>query len=257
MPDTTYCYPPDYSVLINKLGIRDAETLDRAERQITATRVDEGVPGGNFSQSHIQSIHHHIFQDVYPWAGKLRTLDISKGGSDFMPHGRLAGGLGHVERLIKGGNFGQGMNHDKFGEYAAKVVSDLNYAHPFRDGNGRTQMQVLNQLTERAGFELATERINPAAWITASKVSHMGSDELLRGAITFAIDPDRVHTGTKAQEAIASYFDTVGKAIEKLHSPAERAAAKDQVRSVAKAYETMMDRDTLQKVLKEPRGRER
>ncbi|WP_208354039.1 Fic family protein [Pseudaestuariivita rosea] len=169
----------------------------------------------------------------------------------------MAGGLDHVERLVKGGNFGQGMNHDQFGEYAARVVSNLNYAHPFRDGNGRTQMQVLNQLTERAGFELATERINPTAWITASKVSNMGSDELLRGAITFAVDPERVHTGTKEQEAIASYFDTVNAAIEKLRSPAERASARDQVRSVAKAYETIMDRDTLQKVLKEPRGRER
>jgi cell filamentation protein len=257
LSDTTYCYPPDFAVLINKFDIRDADALERAERLLTAARVNEGTPSGDFSQKHIQAIHRHIFQDVYAWAGELRSVNISKGGSSFMPHDRLPQGLHHVERSIKSGKYGQGMDHDQFGDFASKVISDLNYAHPFREGNGRTQMQVLSQLTDRAGFELATERINRDVWITASRVSHSGSDELLRGAITFAIDPDRVHTGTKAQEAVASYFDTVEAAISQLHSPAEQKSARDQVRSVAKAYETIMDRDTFERVLKEPSGRER
>lgn len=254
MSDKTYCYPPDFRVLINKFGIRDAAALDRAERQVTASRVNEGVPQGDFSQKHIQSIHHHIFKDVYEWAGELRTLNISKGGSGFMPHALLERGLAGVERTIKDGGYGKGTDHDQFGDFAATVISDLNYAHPFREGNGRMQMQVLRQLVEGAGFELATERLNHDVWITASKVSNLGSNDLLKGAITFAIDPDRVHTGTKAQESVVKYFETVEAAIAKLRSPDERKAAAEQVRSVAKAYETIMDRETFQKVLNEPRG---
>lgn len=257
MADERYCYPPDFKVLKNKLGIKDGAKLDQAERGLVQTRVLEGAPDGKFDATHVRAIHHHLFQDIYAWAGEYRTVEIGKGGRWFHNHGFIVQGMSEVERNLQAGKLGQGMNADKFGDYAADVISNLNYVHPFREGNGRTQMEFLRQLSDRAGHELQTEQIHRDVWILASQVSHSGTNDLLKAAITFAIDPDRRQTGDKAQEAVTSYINTVQSAISQLKSPAERESASNQLRSVAKAYETIMDRDTLQKVVKEPRGRER
>ena len=73
MSDRDYCYPPDFTVLRNRLGIRVARTLDAAERQFVAQRLLEAVPTGEFDLAHLKAIHRHLFQDVYDWAGELRT----------------------------------------------------------------------------------------------------------------------------------------------------------------------------------------
>ena len=79
--DAKYCYP-GINVLKNKLDIRDLDTLHEAERDYSAVRqaelVGQGVTG-DFSFKHLCSIHKHLFSDVYSWAGKTRTVDISKG----------------------------------------------------------------------------------------------------------------------------------------------------------------------------------
>ena len=79
--DAKYCYPGT-NVLKNKLDIRDSDTLHEAERDYSAVRqaelVNQGVTG-DFSFKHLCSIHKHLFSDVYSWAGKTRTVDISKG----------------------------------------------------------------------------------------------------------------------------------------------------------------------------------
>ena len=77
-----YCYPGT-SVLKNIPGIRNQAELDRFETAITAQRGEEPLPLGRFGVSHYRAIHHHLFQDVYPWAGRLRTLRIAKGESVF------------------------------------------------------------------------------------------------------------------------------------------------------------------------------
>ena len=77
-----YCYPGT-SVLKNIPGIRNQAELDRFETAITAQRGEEPLPLGRFGVSHYRAIHHHLFQDVYPWAGRFRTLRIAKGESVF------------------------------------------------------------------------------------------------------------------------------------------------------------------------------
>lgn len=81
MPDTKYCYP-DTDVLINKLDIRDLDKLHIFERKLTMLRLLELLDkpiNGKFDFKHLQAIHAYIFQDVYDWAGKVRTVDIAKG----------------------------------------------------------------------------------------------------------------------------------------------------------------------------------
>lgn len=80
-----YCYE-DTDVLINKLDIRDSDLLAEADTEFSAQRLLElgaHPVKGMFTLSHIQNIHKYIFQDIYPFAGKLRLEDISKGTTMF------------------------------------------------------------------------------------------------------------------------------------------------------------------------------
>lgn len=77
-----YCYPGT-TVLKNKLELKTQRELDDFEAEITAQRAEEALPSGKLTYPHYRAIHRHLFQDVYDWAGKIRTVRISKGGSMF------------------------------------------------------------------------------------------------------------------------------------------------------------------------------
>ena len=81
VPDP-YCYPGT-SVLENVPGLRDQAELDAFEALITAQRAEEPLPRGRLGYAHYRAIHRHLFQDVFAWAGKLRTVRIAKGDSMF------------------------------------------------------------------------------------------------------------------------------------------------------------------------------
>src|SRR5260370_14371304 len=80
--DDPYCYPGT-TVLRNRLDIRDQSELDAFEVEITTLRAEEPLPDGDFDPAHYCHIHHHLFQDVYAWAGQYRTVRISKGDNSF------------------------------------------------------------------------------------------------------------------------------------------------------------------------------
>jgi cell filamentation protein len=70
---------------------------------------------------------------------------------------------------------------------AGRIIGDVNYVHPFREGNGRTQLQYLKQLSERAGHPLDLTRIDPAGWIEASKEAHKARYDLMGRVIAAAL----------------------------------------------------------------------
>ena len=80
--DDPYCYP-DTFVLKNKAGIKDAASLEAFELEMSTLRAEESLPDGNFSPAHYRKVHRHLFQDVYSWAGRSRTVRTSKGGNPF------------------------------------------------------------------------------------------------------------------------------------------------------------------------------
>lgn len=93
MADKIYCYP-DTDILINKLDIHNSSQLIEAETRIASIRLyqlQKHPVKGNFDFKHLCSIHNHIFQDLYSWAGELRTVDIAKKKSVLLDsaHGRL------------------------------------------------------------------------------------------------------------------------------------------------------------------------
>ncbi|MBI1227809.1 MAG: cell division protein [Bacteroidetes bacterium] len=162
-----YKYPGS-EVLRNKLEIGEHKDLDRLERQITTRRSVEGVPSGGFDLKHLQAIHKHLFQDVYEWAGEIRQTQIHKGGSVFMPPNRISFGFQDVHKRLNGQNYLQGLPQDIFAKKAGVVIGNVNYAHPFREGNGRTQLHYLKQLGERAGYKIDLTRLDKDEWTQAS-----------------------------------------------------------------------------------------
>lgn len=74
---------PGTSILRNRLNLRDQAQLDAFEALITAHRAEEPLPSGRLGAAHYSAIHRHLFQDVFAWAGRLRTVRIAKGDSMF------------------------------------------------------------------------------------------------------------------------------------------------------------------------------
>ena len=148
MSDDPYVYPGT-RILRNRLNLRDAHDLDRIERLHTSNRVLEPIPRGNFDLNHLRAIHRHLFQDIYDWAGELRTVEIRKGDQQFQFRQYIPTGMADVHRRLAQARFLQGLSQAAFAEQAAVIVGDINYIHPFREGNGRTQLQYLKQLAAK------------------------------------------------------------------------------------------------------------
>lgn len=188
MNDPVYCYPPDHTILRNKLGIRDPAELDVTEREYSTFRIGQGCPVGDFDLDHLRAIHAHIFQDVYDWAGGLRMVEISKGGSQFMPRQFIETGMADVHRRVVSENYLQGLNSDDFAERAGEIIGDINHIHPFREGNGRTQLQYLRQLSYQAGHPIDLRKLAPGAWIRASIEANRGEYQEMRASIITALE---------------------------------------------------------------------
>jgi cell filamentation protein len=173
-----YCYPGT-TVLKNRAGLRNQADLDFFEEEATAQRFAEPLPAGTFDLSHLRAIHRHLFQDVYAWAGSLRTVRISKGGSAFCYPENLDRELAQLfADLAKQDNF-FGLDADVFAERAAHFLAELNAIHPFREGNGRTQLSFVAALADRAGHPFDLERIDPKAMLEATITSFGGSEKPL------------------------------------------------------------------------------
>jgi cell filamentation protein len=95
-----------------------------------------------------------------------------------------------VHRRLTRAGFLRRLPGGEFAREAGIVMGDINYIHPFREGNGRTQAQYLQQLAEQAGHRLDFRRIDPAAWIEASKASHATDYSLMAELIHTAIVPE-------------------------------------------------------------------
>jgi cell filamentation protein len=174
-----YCYPGT-TVLKNLLDARDQDSLSELEAALTAARADEPLPHGRLGATHYAAIHHHLFQDVYPWAGKYRTVRIAKDGSAFCYPENIAREMKTLFALLKAKNYLRRLSREAFAEESATFLSPLNAIHPFREGNGRTQTTFLTLLAEQAGHPLGFDRLVPADFLAAMVASFKNNDELLK-----------------------------------------------------------------------------
>lgn len=170
-----YVYPGTH-VLINKEDIRDAAELDQFERTMSAQRLREGLPDITLTPKGYCSLHHHLFQDVYAWAGKRRTVDIAKGNDMFCLAAHVERELQKRMEAIRGERRLRGLSTTQFAGQMAVHISELNAIHAFREGNGRTQRAFIVVAGRQAGHRIAIQRINPDAWMDASKQSFRKGD---------------------------------------------------------------------------------
>ena len=120
-------------MLENKLGLTSSADLAREEERISKKKAVElfekgildDLPAGNFST--LQVIHKYMFEDIYDFAGKIRTVNIAKGNFRFAPLMYIEAALENIDK----------MPQLSFDEIVEKYV-EMNIAHPFREGNGRS-----------------------------------------------------------------------------------------------------------------------
>lgn len=168
-----YCYPGG-GVLRNRLGITDAAHLDYVERELVVQRLSEGAPAGDFDLPHLCAIHRHLFQDVYAWAGELRRVEIAKDGHQFQFRRFIEAGMADIHRRLAAADYLRGLDRESFARQAGQIIGDVNYVHPFREGNGRAQAEYLRQLGDRVGHGVDLARIDGALWVAASRAAHEG-----------------------------------------------------------------------------------
>src|SRR5207248_10992290 len=172
-----------------RLGITDPAFLDKQERSLVVLRSRSGMPRGDFDLAHLRAIHRHLFQDIYEWAGELRAVEISKGDQQFQFRQYIQTGMADVHRRLVQSRFLGRLAPAEFAEQAAVIIGDINYIHPFREGNGRTQFHYLKQLAERAGHSLDLARIEGPRWIEASMLSHAADYRPMAAMIAKALAP--------------------------------------------------------------------
>lgn len=170
-----YCYPGG-SVLRNKANLTSPDALERFETAMTFARSEEPLPHGRLSATHYRKIHHHLFQDVYAWAGKYRTIRIAKGDSVFCYPENIPSEMSRVFSDLRDHNLFRGLTTDEFAEAAAHFLAELNAIHPFREGNGRTQLTFLTLLADVAGHPLNLDKLNPDTILQAMIESFSGDE---------------------------------------------------------------------------------
>ena len=152
-------------VITNRLGIADSPTLAREEERISkkaATTLFEknllnDMPSGTWTT--LQKIHTILFQDIYDFAGTLRTVNIAKGNFRFVPVMYLAEAIKTIED----------MPQSTFDEIIEKYV-EMNVAHPFREGNGRSMRLWLDHM-------LCTELLKTIDWSQIDKEQYLSAME--------------------------------------------------------------------------------
>lgn len=179
-------------MLENKLGITDSATLAREEERISKKKAKELFESGKLLEleagtfAALQAIHRYLFEDIYDFAGQIRTVNLAKGNFRFAPVMYLEAALENIDN----------MPQSTFDEIVEKYV-EMNVAHPFREGNGRSTRiwldlllkAELNQVidwskVEKEDYLLAMER---------SPIRDIEIKHVLRAALTDAIDSREVY----------------------------------------------------------------
>lgn len=144
-------------VLENKLGITDPDELKEIETEIVAIRMSEllsSPPKGKMDFSYLRKIHLRLFSDIYSMAGKVRTVDMAKGGSVFCYVQFLEDEQQRVFKWVADTFTRRKKPRDEFIEALAKLSAELNALHPFREGNGRAIRTFLILLATRYRYHL-------------------------------------------------------------------------------------------------------
>lgn len=179
-------------MLENKLGLTSSADLAREEERISKKKAVElfekgildDLPAGKFST--LQVIHKYLFEDIYDFAGKIRTVNIAKGNFRFAPLMYIEAALENIDK----------MPQLSFDEIVEKYV-EMNIAHPFREGNGRsTRIWLDHILKNEIGKVVDWSKVDKEDYILAmerSPIKDIEIKHLLKSALTDEIDSWEVY----------------------------------------------------------------
>lgn len=174
-------------VLTNRLGITNATDLAREEERISKKKARELFEAGMFDRleagtfSALKSIHKYLFDEIYDFAGELRTVNLSKGSFRFAPLMYLEVSLANIDK----------MPQSTFDEIVEKYV-EMNIAHPFREGNGRSTRIWLDLMFKaELGMVVDWSKVDKEDYLLAMERSPVRDIEIkhvLKEALTDEID---------------------------------------------------------------------
>jgi cell filamentation protein len=179
--DDVYCIPGT-AVLTNKAGITDQDLLDEYEGDFTAIRHLELMQNpveGAFDLAHLCKIHQHLFQDVYDWAGEIRSVDIIRGDSRFCNVRQIRSYSNTLFSALAGEKYLLNLEPEVFASRLAHYLSEINAIHPFREGNGRVQRLFISQVAKHAGYALDFSALDQAALYPVMQASFLGNERPL------------------------------------------------------------------------------
>lgn len=178
--------------LENKLGITNSAELAREEERISKRKAVELFESGALGKlapgrfTSLQAIHKALFEDIYDFAGELRTLNLAKGNFRFAPLMYLEAALGNIDK----------MPQSTFDEIIEKYV-EMNIAHPFREGNGRSTRLWLDQMLKAGiGQVVDWSKVDKEDYLLAMERSPIKDVEvkvLLKAALTDEINSREVY----------------------------------------------------------------
>ena len=178
--------------LENKLGITNSAELAREEERISKKKAVELFESGSLDKlapgrfASLQAIHKALFEDIYDFAGELRTVNLAKGNFRFAPLMYLEAALGNIDK----------MPQSAFDEIIEKYV-EMNIAHPFREGNGRSTRLWLDQMLKAGiGQVVDWSRVDKEDYLLAMERSPIKDVEikvLLKAALTDEINSREVY----------------------------------------------------------------
>ncbi len=195
-----YLYPGT-DVLKNVPDLRDAEQLAAFEALNTAARAYELLQNpiaGEFDIAHLKAIHQHIFQDVFTWAGELRTTLLGKAEylghppAWFTPPHLLEHEAERIFASLYRADLLRGLARVEFARQSAQLLAEVNRLHPFREGNGRTQRLFVDVLARQAGHELHFDVVSRERMVRASIEAQGGKLGMMTRMFEEITDADRI-----------------------------------------------------------------
>lgn len=152
-----------YPVLRNKVDAHTYDQLRLIEDEFAAVRAAtldaHGIPA-TYDLDGLRSIHRHVFQDVYEWAGEVRTVNMRKGDEGFAPPETIRPLMAGVAEAMRETDLLRTIPEHNYPEALATIYNTINSAHPFREGNGRTQRLFVDALAAESGHRLDWTKVH-------------------------------------------------------------------------------------------------
>ncbi|WP_414493726.1 Fic/DOC family protein [Stenotrophomonas maltophilia] len=163
-----YCFAGT-TVLKNRLGITSMDALEIAEQEITSLThrsVDYAAPP--YTLDTLKRLHLALFGEIYEWAGSVRTVDISKGGTPFCTNARIEPEAAKLFANLERDGWLANLSRDAFCRKFAEYYCEINMIHPFREGNGRVQRILFEHLALSCGYGIRWDLLTEGEWLAAN-----------------------------------------------------------------------------------------